>query len=43
MLVGTLFDFRVVTAVVSPLGSEALTIVSLRDASTKETNAYEAD
>lgn len=37
--VGTMYE-RVVTAVVSPLGTEALSIVSVRPASAKERRFY---
>jgi uncharacterized DUF497 family protein len=39
--VGRLFDRVVVAAIVSPLGSEALSIISLRTASMKERKVYE--
>ncbi|OAS22236.1 hypothetical protein A5481_19915 [Methylobacterium platani] len=39
-LIGRWNDQIVVLAVVSPLGSEALSLVSLRHASPKERNAY---
>ncbi|MDP4023440.1 BrnT family toxin [Methylobacterium sp. NEAU 140] len=41
MLIGTWFDEAVVTVIVSPLGSEACDIVSVRRASLKERIAYE--
>lgn len=41
-LVGTLDGKLVVVAVVSPLGSEALSILSLRPANAKERKAYDA-
>jgi hypothetical protein len=40
-LVGTLFGDPVVVAIVSPLGSEAVAIVSLRLANVKERTAYD--
>ena len=39
-LIGTLFDELVVAVVVSPLGDEALSIISLRAASMKERRLY---
>ena len=37
-----IMDGRLVTAVVSPLGSEALAVVSVHPAGTKERRAYDA-
>jgi uncharacterized DUF497 family protein len=39
-LIGTFFDELVVAIVVSPLGDEALSIISLRPASVKERRLY---
>jgi uncharacterized DUF497 family protein len=39
-LIGTFFDELVVAVVVSPLGDEALSIISLRAASVKERRLY---
>jgi uncharacterized protein len=39
-LVGTLFGDPVVVAIVSPLGSDAISIISLRPADVKERAAY---
>lgn len=41
ILVGVLNNELVVTAVVSPLGSEALSLISLRPAGTKERMLYD--
>ncbi len=40
-LIGTLHGTLVVAAIVSPLGSEALSLVSLRPAGPEERKAYE--
>lgn len=40
-LVGTMPDIGVVVAIVSPLGSEAMSLVSLRTASSAERVSYE--
>ena len=40
-LIGTLFGERKVVAVVSPLGAEAISLVSLRPASPKEARTYD--
>jgi uncharacterized DUF497 family protein len=42
-MIGTLADELVVVAIVSPLGTEALSLVSLRPASGKERTRYEQD
>ncbi len=42
MPVGTWFDDAVVTVILSPLGTEACDVVSVRDASDKERAAYDA-
>lgn len=41
LVIGAWEDRRVVAVVVSPLGSEALSLVSLRTASPKERDAYD--
>lgn len=41
LLIGTWFGRTVVTVIVSPLGTEACDVVSVRDASDKERAAYD--
>lgn len=41
LLVGTWFGESVVTVILSPLGTEACDVVSVRDASDKERAAYD--